>query len=483
MASWKKILVDGDNTNLATTDLTQTAGTDRVYLLADDNVSSLEIKAESGTGIKISNTGTDSVKITGPTGLDVLDSNGGDGGRVTLREGSNNGGDGIAIIAPDSVTTGGVSLTLPSTGPTAAGQVLSGTSGNASTLSWVDNKNIGDSNLDITDSARTLDLAASGRLSIRESDHDLVAQFEEGVVTLAGAVKIVEDGAATQGEIRLSEGGPSDNYVALKAYPTMSGDHTLTLPASGAGGTKLLKVDSGGQIGYSDIPTSYDLRVEDDGVLVYNTPGTINFTGSGVTVTNPSGSEVQVAITGGSGSTSPGGSDTYIQYNDGGSFGGDSAFFFNDGSEKSVHTTGVFYANNIAVEDAQIPATTVGAYGRGSRILYKAGGITGSGPAGRIMYNNNGTTGNASNSSQATASGMLFVGTDAGTSDELLLEGIIRVSSNNGFSSAAEGTPLYLGSSGDAVAAAPQAVRRLVGYVWDASDKLIYFKPDNTWIT
>lgn len=51
--------------------------------------------------------------------------------------------------------------------------------------------------------------------------------------------------------------------------------------------------------------------------------------GNNVTITSESNGQITIASTGGGGSGSPGGSDTQIQFNDGGSFGGDSGLTFN----------------------------------------------------------------------------------------------------------------------------------------------------------
>lgn len=63
---------------------------------------------------------------------------------------------------------------------------------------------------------------------------------------------------------------------------------------------------------------------KDEGVTVSTSPNTIDFVGSGVTVTKNGVSSMTVTITGGGGGGggTPGGSTNQIQYNDAGSFGG-----------------------------------------------------------------------------------------------------------------------------------------------------------------
>ena len=71
-----------------------------------------------------------------------------------------------------------------------------------------------------------------------------------------------------------------------------------------------------------------NLPIEDEGTQITGAAAKINFTGAGVTAT-AAGNDVTVDIPGGGGGT-PGGSDTQIQYNDGGSFGGTTGLTWDD---------------------------------------------------------------------------------------------------------------------------------------------------------
>jgi hypothetical protein len=81
---------------------------------------------------------------------------------------------------------------------------------------------------------------------------------------------------------------------------------------------------------------------------------------------------------------------------------------------------------------------------------------------------------------------MLTVVTDAASGDELLVEGVIKMSSNTGWSTAKKGAPLYMSTTAGAVTTtAPSTAGefvRVVGHVVDATNSTIYFKPDNTWL-
>ena len=83
----------------------------------------------------------------------------------------------------------------------------------------------------------------------------------------------------------------------------------------------------------------YDLNATQDGLNVdlnlTSSDGTddsvVQFTaGSNITLTRNSATEITIAASGGGGGGTPGGSDTQIQYNDGGSFGGTTGLTWND---------------------------------------------------------------------------------------------------------------------------------------------------------
>ena len=78
------------------------------------------------------------------------------------------------------------------------------------------------------------------------------------------------------------------------------------------------------------------------GTDVFVTGGTYNSSASTITFTNNTGGTFTVTgISGGTGSTSPAGSDTQVQFNDGGSFGASTGFTFStlSGNSLSVNST------------------------------------------------------------------------------------------------------------------------------------------------
>jgi len=134
--------------------------------------------------------------------------------------------------------------------------------------------------------------------------------------------------------------------------------------------------------------------------------------------------------------------------------------------------------------------TSAGLFGTGSRLLKKGGSFQGTLTAGRVMRYSQGQGTNpittADHTSEAAATTMLFCTTDAADAQELLLNGIIKMASNQGWNTAAQGTPLYLGSSSGLVQASPPTTTnyysRIIGYVISATNSLIYFSPSQEWI-
>src|SRR3990167_2675401 len=119
----------------------------------------------------------------------------------------------------------------------------------------------------------------------------------------------------------LKDGKPGDNgspdspLEVKDKLETLEGDdrldakHIKNLPES---------KQTGGRVGWGAHP----LVIQDDGVTVAKVARIINFTGGAVTA---SASGVISVAQGGL----PGGSDTQVQFNDSGSFGGDAGFVYN----------------------------------------------------------------------------------------------------------------------------------------------------------
>jgi hypothetical protein len=135
--------------------------------------------------------------------------------------------------------------------------------------------------------------------------------------------------------------------------------------------------------------------------------------------------------------------------------------------------------------------TNVGEFQDGARLIVDAYGTSPSATAGNLV---NLAAANVSNvgaqSAAAAATGMLFIVTDAGTGDELLIEGVVKLSTTTTTAllptTTKMGSPVYMSTTAGAVTnTAPSTAGdfvRIVGYVVDAANRTIYFKPDNTWL-
>lgn len=136
--------------------------------------------------------------------------------------------------------------------------------------------------------------------------------------------------------------------------------------------------------------------------------------------------------------------------------------------------------------DFSAPAST-GAFQNGARLAIDAYGTAQSATAGTLVsFGNTNVGAVGAQSSTAAATGMLTVVTDAGSCDELLIEGVIKMSSNSGWNLAKKGTPLYMSTTaGQVTSTAPSTsgdIVRVIGYAVDASNSTIYFNPSVDWI-
>ena len=144
--------------------------------------------------------------------------------------------------------------------------------------------------------------------------------------SFAGATNLTTDGnnltIGAQGDLRLAD-SDSSNYIAFQAPATVSADRLYTLPDTIGTAGQVLKIST-------RTDTTATLSWEDD-------------------------------ATGGAGS-SPGGADTYVQFNDGGTtFGGDAGFTYNKTTDSAtlVGSLTVGGVNATTGTDYKINSTSV----------------------------------------------------------------------------------------------------------------------------
>ena len=202
--------------------------------------------------------------------------------------------------------------------------------------------------------------------------------------------------------------------------------------------------------------------------------------------------------TGGGGGT-PGGSDTQVQFNDSSTFGGDDGFTFVKSTEKLTVTSGSFGSvgiNDTAPKTAlsvmndydSVAFTDQLAQGEGGGNIVKWG--NGTLAAGKLYYLNTSNTWTDSNSTSVSGGASQLLGVAMGsspTSNGVLLSGYVRIGPEDIGGTAQSGLPVYVSTTAKLYTfTAPSSSGnfvRIVGHcVSAASDILLYFNPDPTWV-
>jgi len=441
MSTWKKILTEEDG-NLATTDLTQ-SGSGRNYTLASNGGSNLNfVSGNSNTILQlvtgIPNAGTDLLVVKSNEAR-FQGSSGSLPGRIALFEATDNGSYKVGLSAPN--LTQDYELKLPTSLGNSGDVLQTDGSGNLSfAASSSSDTHLGNANLTADDN-RTYD----------QDGNDLTIDPNGG-----------------QFEISDSTGSPVSPEFAVG-----QGQVAIKTVANGMSINAIVYPDSDGTTGQA---------------LTTNGSGTLSFsTVSGGTIDGSGGSN-RIAIWSDSDTLTSDSEITYTAAANRIEAGAFTASEIAGNAFSGMVTAKALQAQEINVGIAA--TTSAGLFGTGSRLLKKGGSFQGTLTAGRVMRYSQGQGTNpittADHTSEAAATTMLFCTTDAADAQELLLNGIIKMASNQGWNTAAQGTPLYLGSSSGLVQASPPTTTnyysRIIGYVISATNSLIYFSPSQEWI-
>ena len=153
-----------------------------------------------------------------------------------------------------------------------------------------------------------------------------------------------------------------------------------------------------------------------------------------------------------------------------------------DDTSNQINLQGkVFATQNVLQDGVQ---TTNGFFTIGSKVATWST----TGPAvtaGRVVYlSGSGQWAQAQANVSGSSYGVLGVVTSAASQNEILLEGVIKVS-GSALSGTTIGQPVYLSAAtaGQITTTAPSTagqISRIIGYVTDASNNNMYFKPDNS---
>jgi predicted RecA/RadA family phage recombinase len=255
--------------------------------------------------------------------------------------------------------------------------------------------------------------------------------------TVSGLLS-VEEGGADTGRIALYDIDGS-NYVLIKAADTIASNVTFVLPAADGSANQVIKTDGSGNLSFVDQST-----------------GTVDTSGT------PANNQLAV-------------------FTDADTIEGDANLTWT-GTLLTVVGTAV--VDKINVDESSI--SSAGQYGAGSRVLDRIGSNTLSITAGDLYYLGSASWAQADADAASTASGLLAIATSTTSNNGMLVNGVVKVADNAGFSSASEGDVLYVSTTaGHVTTTAPTAtgdIVRVVGYVLDPTNGIIYFDPSKDWI-
>lgn len=324
-------------------------------------------------------------------------------------------------------------------------------------------ENLGNTNL-TTNTSRSYTFTSSGALTIVSHNGSNLLKLTSGPSGLntdvaefnCAEVSFRNSNDANAGTILLYESANAsgDSYVGLRAPTTIASDYTLTLPTADGSNGQALVTDGSGNLSFSTVSGS----------------GTIDGTGAANKIAIWSDTDTLT-------------NDTDLSW----------ASSTNTLSATNVTASGtvdckLLFADSIVIGKQPL-TNAAGAYdGNGSRVFSKVGSqTTPVSPEGKIWYLQGSGSGSwllADKDAEASSTGLLALWPNTGGPTSMVQEGVVRMASNSGFSSAAAGTPVYLGDDGAVQTAVPGTgdIARIVGYVLNASSRIIYFCPDNSYV-
>ena len=219
-------------------------------------------------------------------------------------------------------------------------------------ITYNPNTNVISLNTIVATTTQTSGLAVTGNITGTASE-----------VNFADAVRL------TSGkELRLYDTA-NLKYNAFKSPAALTTNVTWTLPDGDGTANQILKTDGSGNLDWVENNAggnafSTIIVSGSNNVVADSANDTLTLVaGTNVTITtNDATDTITIAATGGGGSGTPGGSDTQIQFNDNGSFGGDSDLTYNDTTNTltgvNLVATGKIEAPEIFSSSTGIPTIT-----------------------------------------------------------------------------------------------------------------------------
>jgi hypothetical protein len=177
--------------------------------------------------------------------------------------------------------------------------------------------------------------------------------------------------------------------------------------------------------------------------------------------------------------------DQVAVFTDADTIEGDAGFTYNG-------TTNVLNVDNVEAKSVRVRSqgssvlTGAGRFDVGSRVTYDINPFATT-TTGDIHVLKGTLWSQADADSVGNAKGLLAVAASTDASKGMVLQGVVRLADNGGFSSATAGTVLYLSDTdGHAMSTTTSLgsgdVVRVVGYVLDGTNGIIYFDPSKDWI-
>ena len=156
-------------------------------------------------------------------------------------------------------------------------------------------------------------------------------------------------------------------------------------------------------------------------------------------------------------------------------------------------TTNVLNVDHVEAKSVRVRSqgtsvlTGAGKFDVGSRVTYDINSTVTGLTAGDIYTLKGSLWALADADNVGNSKGLLAVASSTQASKGMVLQGVVRLADNGGFSSATAGTVLYLSDTdGHAMSTTTSLgsgdVVRVVGYVLDGTNGIIYFDPSKDWI-
>lgn len=310
----------------------------------------------SGVGVDVNdNTSTQKVEVVKNSGAVV-----GTRKQLNFIEGSN-----VTLTIADDAGNDQVDITIAASG---GGGISDGDKGDITVSSsgtvWtIDN--------DVVTFAKMQNIATDRLLG-----RDTAASGDVEEITVGGGIEFTTTGgiqtSAFTGDATKAAGGTALTLATVNSnvgsFGSASNVATFTVNAKGLITAASDTAIAIGQAAVTNLVTDLaakqpDIQFQDEGTNAGTAGGvtTVNFVGAGVSAAESAGTLTVTISGGGGGGGTPGGSDTHVQFNDAGSFGGEAAFAYNKTTDlltvPNVTTTGATIFSGV-ISPTQLTADT-----------------------------------------------------------------------------------------------------------------------------